>query len=328
MRIDYVVDDPGWVQGARRGHLERHIPGLELDMRTPASFARRWRWLRRRSGPVYFASWRIAASLREPLKLSDEDLGRFMVSVTSHYNLGGGLAPETALRRGADPDEEFRKGVETLRSFAVVTVNSRRLWDLLADHVPDLLYVPNGVDHELFTPPAERRFDPSAVRVAWVGKVKAAKNHDVVRAAERELAADGFRFEVVAHDKGGGRELLSPEQLRDLYRRSDVYLCTSWHEGTPNPALEAAACGVPLVTTAVGNMPELVRDGATGWFVEPDAESVVAALRRVQALSEPDYLAMSAGIRADVERDWTWREAAGRYREAFDRLAAPEPVAV
>ena len=55
-----------------------------------------------------------------------------------------------------------------------------------------------------------------------------------------------------------------PEEMREFYRSLDVYVCASRAEGTPNPCLEAAACGVPLVTTCVGNMPELVRHGVNG----------------------------------------------------------------
>lgn len=316
-RVTYVVDDPGWVQAARRGHLERHLPGLSLQLRTPASYGRQRRWPPARKRPVYFASWRIVRALGIPAA----ELGSAMASVTSHYNIGGGLAPETALAQGSDPEEAFAEAVETLREFAVVTANSRRLWELLAEHVPGLLYAPNGVDTEVFRPPAERRFDPSAIRVGWVGKVKAAKNFEVIRAAAEALAPEGFRFELVAHGKSGGRErMLSPDELRELYGGIDAYLCTSWHEGTPNPALEAAACGVPVITTRVGNMPELVRDGETGWFVEPTLESVLAALRRLRELDEASYLRMSGAIRADIERDWTWERAAGAYAEAFGRL--------
>ncbi|MEO8601389.1 MAG: glycosyltransferase [bacterium] len=40
-------------------------------------------------------------------------------------------------------------------------------------------------------------------------------------------------------------------------------------EGTPNPALEAAACGCTVVSTPVGTLPELIRDAANGYLVEP-----------------------------------------------------------
>jgi glycosyltransferase involved in cell wall biosynthesis len=322
-RITYVVDDPGWVQAARKRHLERHIPGLQLDLLSAPSFARRWPWLRRRRRPVYFGSWRIVRALHDRVRLRPEDLERSMASVTSHYNIGGGLSLEKALTGETDAEAVFRDAVATLRSFAVVTVNSRRLWELLEPNVPGLICAPNGVDTEFFRPPERRDWDASEIRIGWVGKRRAAKNVELLEAVLDELQGEGFRFEVVLQPKSVPKgDLLAPEALRDLYGRVDFYLCTSWHEGTPNPALEAAACGTPLVTTRVGNMPELVRHGENGFFVEPRLESVVDALRGLRTLDGAAYCRLSEAIRADVRRDWTWERAAPAYVEAFERLAA------
>ena len=57
-------------------------------------------------------------------------------------------------------------------------------------------------------------------------------------------------------------------EMVEFYHSLDVYVCASRSEGTPNPCLEAAACGLPVITTAVGNMPELIRDGHNGFLVE------------------------------------------------------------
>jgi glycosyltransferase involved in cell wall biosynthesis len=321
-RIVYVVDDPGWVQGARKRYLESYIAEIQLDMLSARSFTRRWPWLRRSGRPVYFGSWRILRELGDRLRPRPEELRRFMVSVTSHYNIGGGLSTEKALAGATDPEVVFAEAVETLRSVGVVTVNSRQLFDLLEDHVTGLIYAPNGVDIELFRPPPRRDWDPSAISVGWVGKRRAAKNHELLDDVVVALTPEGFRFELVAQPKDVPKdELLTPDALRDLYGRIHFYLCTSWHEGTPNPALEAAACGTPLVTTRVGNMPELVRDGENGFFIDPALESVLETLRSLRSLGAERYEEMSRVIRADIERDWTWERAASAFAEAFERLA-------
>jgi len=309
--ILYVMDDPRWIQGSRLEVLRRLLPELTLEAATPRSLALRL-GLRRRS-PVYLASWRLLHALRGRI-----DLARTMVSVTSHYELGGGLAPDKALRRGTDPESSLAIAAELLSACAVVTVNSSPLYELLSPHVHGLIYAPNGVDHRFFTP-APHTYDAEHPRVGWAGKRKAAKNVEALDAAADMLRSEGFAFELVGGDKADEKPL-DAAGMRDFYRRLDWYLCASWHEGTPNPALEAAASGVPIVSTRVGNMVDLVRHGENGFFVEPTAESIVETLRAARTLAPEDHARMARAARASVEADWTWERNVAPYREAFDRL--------
>lgn len=321
-RILYVVDDPAWVQSARLGVLSRLIPELDLAPISVASFGRGRRLGRHHGVPAYFANWRtVRVLLHHGVRFSARDWQSTMVAVTSHYNIGGGLDPVQALPAGADPEAAFAEAIDVLRRPAVVTVNSTGLYDLLAGHVPAVRYVPNGVDTERFRPAADHAYDPRAPRIGWVGKVKAAKNFATLEAVSTELTPEGFAFDIHAHGKTAGREeLLGPEAMAGFYRGLDFYLCTSWHEGTPNPALEAAACGVPPVTTRVGNMVDLVREGENGLFVEPTTESICATLRGVRDLGPDRYRAMSAAVRRDIEERWRWDQAAEGFREAFAHL--------
>ena len=106
--------------------------------------------------------------------------------------------------------------------------------------------------------------------------------------------------------------------MLQFYWMTDFLVCTSFAEGTPNPGLEAAACGIPLITTPVGNMPELIREGETGWFIEPTAKSLIATVERLQYLQPWEYRKMSEQIRADVEATWTWEKRAPAFRRALE----------
>ena len=108
--------------------------------------------------------------------------------------------------------------------------------------------------------------------------------------------------------------------MRAFYRSIDYYLCASWNEGTPNPALEAAACGVPVVTTQVGNMPQLIDEGVNGFFVEPTVESVVHCFRNIQDMPESRYAAMSQAIRGSITPQWSWPRRICDFTIAFDAL--------
>jgi glycosyltransferase involved in cell wall biosynthesis len=118
----------------------------------------------------------------------------------------------------------------------------------------EVFYTPNGVDTTFFHPAAATPSPP--LRVGWAGSLK---NHT---ATHRGVP----NFIVPAVAAVAGTELClaareerwrGMEEMREFYQSLHVYVCASRSEGTPNPCLEAAACGVPVVTTPVGNMPEL-----------------------------------------------------------------------
>jgi D-inositol-3-phosphate glycosyltransferase len=109
------------------------------------------------------------------------------------------------------------------------------------------------------------------------------------------------------------------ELLSSYYRAADVCLVPSRSESFGLVALEAGACGTPVVASAVGGLSTLVDDGRTGFLVDPsDPAAVAACVRRVVA--EPllaERQSTAAVLRA---RRYTWREAADRLRAIHDEL--------
>lgn len=80
------------------------------------------------------------------------------------------------------------------------------------------------------------------------------------------------------------------EEVIDFYRASDVLLLASNFEGMPRCVLEALACGLPVVATAVGEIKRVVKDGISGEVVEdPSPHAISTALDKV--LSSPDLYA-------------------------------------
>lgn len=87
----------------------------------------------------------------------------------------------------------------------------------------------------------------------------------------------------------GGRP---PADVRDLMRTASVLVLPSHWEGQPMVILEAMACGIPIVSTTVGAIPDVVRDGVDGLLVAPyDVPALTTALRT---------LVLSPGMRAQM----------------------------
>ena len=58
------------------------------------------------------------------------------------------------------------------------------------------------------------------------------------------------------------------EDMGDFYRSNHALICASQHEGGPLPVVESLACGRPVITTAVGIVPEIVIDGENGIIIQ------------------------------------------------------------
>lgn len=80
---------------------------------------------------------------------------------------------------------------------------------------------------------------------------------------------------------------LSPEKVRLELLQADIYLSSSLSEGISNAVLEAMAIGLPVVSTNVGGMPEVIQTEITGLLVEPyEPDQIARAIKRL--VEEPD----------------------------------------
>lgn len=133
------------------------------------------------------------------------------------------------------------------------------------------------------------------VRVTWLGMMQPIKRvPDLVHAAaavpgiELELVGDGperGRIEA-AVDATGSRATVRFEGFQadpaPYLRRTDILVLPSAAEACPMALLQAMACGVPVIATRVGGVPEIVRDGIDGLLVDAGAvDQLTAALARL-----------------------------------------------
>ena len=236
---------------------------------------------------------------------------------------------------------------------ASCTVEADQIASLYGGEPGRIRIVPPGVDHAFFGPghrPQARRalgLPLDGRLLLFVGRIQPLKRADVAietLAELRERGGEPYRLVVVGGPSGphgekslqglydvadarGVREhvhFVAPqphELLSSYYRAADVCIVPSRSESFGLVALEAAACGTPVVASAVGGLTTLVDHGHTGFLVdEPDPVAYAADVRRV--FDEPlvaERLSTASVLRA---RRYTWRAAARTLVELHDELAS------
>jgi glycosyltransferase involved in cell wall biosynthesis len=152
-------------------------------------------------------------------------------------------------------------------------------------------------------------FGSEEVLVVWLGRFTEVKRPDRVIEIARLLPEARF---VMA---GGGEMLddlkkIAPSNVtfvgfqdkNEMWSIADVALCTSDSEGMPLALIEAQMAGVPVVSTDVGSVSEIVMDGVTGRLGSTSADDLAAKLREVIAeIGKSDAMSQAAKKRASEE---------------------------
>jgi glycosyltransferase involved in cell wall biosynthesis len=169
--------------------------------------------------------------------------------------------------------------------------------------------------------------------VLHLGSADARDDSGTAIEAFRLAGLEGVRL-VVTGGLGGGADALrrageglaveltgrvTDEELADLYRGAAVFLDTSLFEGFGYAALEAMACGTPVVAGSATSLPEVVGPG--GILCEPgDAQAFADALRRVLGDDALASRLREEGLRQAAT--FTWDRAGALLAQMLDRLSA------
>ncbi len=230
--------------------------------------------------------------------------------------LAEGDAPEPALRAVGEQqvvDEADRLIVNT-------EIEAQQLVSLHNADRRHIDVVHPGVDLQVFTPGSKRDaraalgLDPDEKVVAFIGRIQPLKAPDVLLRAAAKLP--DLRVVIAGGPSGSGlatpeglvhlaaelgitdRVTFLPPQSRDdlvrVYRAADIVAVPSYNESFGLVAVEAQACGTPVVAAAVGGLPVAVRDGVSGALVDGhDPEAWAKTLDEVLA-KDPVALSKAA----------------------------------
>lgn len=147
------------------------------------------------------------------------------------------------------------------------------------------------------------------LRLALVGS----RNDHLSETVAKYVAARGLRDRVFIEPMGA-----------EAYRwlgMADLLVCPSERESMPRVVLEGMAFEVPVLATAIGDIPAVIEDGVSGWLIPPsDPAALEAALRRALAASSEERGAMTAAAARFVREHRDARLADARFAAALHRV--------
>ncbi|MGC9329653.1 MAG: glycosyltransferase, partial [Candidatus Hinthialibacter sp.] len=194
--------------------------------------------------------------------------------------------------------------------------------------------IPNGIDTEMYQP-VEREENPE-LNLAAVARLIPRKGIDLLIEACAELDRNGAPYQC--HIVGDGPEedrlkrrarrlgiagrvhfhgRMEKQDLADFLPRCDIFVLPSYAEGMSNAALEAMACGLPLLLTDTGGSRELI-DG-NGFIIPPgDAHALAERLRLW--IEEPGVVRTMGNRSRMCAHAFSWAAIAARHRELYYQL--------
>jgi glycosyltransferase involved in cell wall biosynthesis len=221
----------------------------------------------------------------------------------------------------------------------IITVSENSFKDIVTDHQVDpdrMAVVPVGVDIDLFKPLPEVAVVPGRL-VTTASADVAMKGLKFLLEAVAKLRTerDDVHLVVIGKRKPGGasdatiKRLgledhvefvtgVSERRIIELYSEAQMAVVPSLYEGFSLPAIEAMACGTPLVGTTGGAVPEVIgKDGDTAMVVPPgDSEALAAKIR--WGLEQDDLRGtIGARGRQRIIDRWSWKHTAVKTVEQY-----------
>lgn len=226
-----------------------------------------------------------------------------------------------------------------------------------------LVTIPPGVDTSHFYPiPSDEAkavigLAPDDHMILYVGRIEPLKGVDTLLRAlaimskSGEMACCPHYLAIIGGDLDTSPETMNAEMTRlqhlarelgikDLvlflgkrsqdslpyyYSAAEVVVMPSHYESFGMVALEAMACGTPVVASQVGGLAFLVQDGVTG-FVVPGGDPQALADRLLELVRDPDLRCRMGNQGAAYAQDYSWDKIARRVTRLYEQMLAQQPA--
>lgn len=206
--------------------------------------------------------------------------------------------------------------------FNILGANNKQIEQVLKARYPKkkVFVLSHGTDTKMFKP---SKISHEGFVVGWVGRSR--RHIKRFQLAQKIAEEAGVTLKIAGY-KSEDASYLPHQEMPNFYNSVDCLLITSMHEAHPLVVYEAMSCGLPVVTTNVGDVEETIIDGENGFILPVNASTseFVAAIQKIKANPE---LAKELGEKArdTILKKWTWDKIVPQYKNLGTVCVSPKP---
>jgi len=279
-------------------------------------------------GP-YFLSEDNIQILKKDVQALAGNFDDFHKEYLAHHTLSMGLYSHRFLTDNRSSDDDLNHMEFILSQCPNYYVSSEKLFNecnkLPLPYMPKTV-ITDVVDPDLFYPMNLQRFsdmDTRNIVIGWVGNSnwgppeldhKGLKT--ILKPAIEQLQDEGYR--VIGKFADRNIEQTPHDDMVNYYSTIDLLVCVSRSEGTPNPVLEAMACGVPVISTDVGIVPEVLMGKQKEYIIDRNISSLKEKI--IHLINNTDEFAQLSKLNLEKIKPKNYKNVATQFKDYFDSI--------
>lgn len=216
--------------------------------------------------------------------------------------------------------------LDNIKDYIVCSEKLRKIYEDYPNKKKPRMIISDGIDLELFKMTNTAKFDNienRKIRIGWTGNSKFADEQDddlkglnkIIKPAINELIDEGYQIELKLADRNIKK--IPHNKMPEYYNSLDIYVCASRTEGHPDTVLEAMACGVPVISTDVGIVPELFGDKQKKFIIERSKEDLKNKI--IELMNEKNKFIELSIENLNRIKSWSWEKKANLYMKFFEK---------
>lgn len=330
-KIALIIDDEGWAFDNIAKQIKKYLTEYDIDIIPGRLFEGNMvrLFLFCEDYDLIHFLWRGYLSLidRQEMKdYSEKYLGIDFENFKKEYIYNKKVSFSVCDHLYLEGEEEWRTA-EIFKYANKYIVTSKKIFDIYNkfEQKPEMI-IHDGVDLTKYKPINLERFDKiEKVIVGWVGNSKFIDSRGdtdlkgvegIIKPAIIELQQEGFDIELNLADRN--IKMIPQEEMPNFYNSINLYVCASKTEGTPLTVLEAMAMGIPVISTDVGIVSEILGEKGKKYMLQERTKDSLKNKIKELIKNKQDFKELSNENLIKVKNN-DWEKICTRYKDFFEK---------